>query len=258
MPGAAALSSGGRSAAASRRESVVRKPAMAGPKPTQAMSTAIVWRSGSSRGPRGSKRRLLCALARCAALLRVVERLGDHHLRERLGGAILREHRAGEAAVDLHAQASGSRVMPWHDAQGPSLSGWLPSARTSIEQPARPGMIPSSASASFADQQASRPSRVPRRVAVVAVDELGADAADLARGARRLDVAEVGEEAGRAGARRRRAPAPPSSASATASRICARAAMSQASASASLKVTPWRGDVTSFAPSASVAPSRWR
>jgi len=45
MPGDAALSSGGRSAAASRLESVVRKPAIAGPKPTQAMSTAMDWRS---------------------------------------------------------------------------------------------------------------------------------------------------------------------------------------------------------------------
>ena len=42
---------------------------------------------------------------------------------------------------------------------------------------------------------------VPGRVAVVAVHELGADAPDLARGARRLHVAEVGEEADRAGER---------------------------------------------------------
>src|SRR5512146_1265342 len=86
MPGDAALSSGARSAAARRRESMVRNPAIAGPKPTHAMSTAMDWRSifvGSCR------------------LLRVVEGLGDHDPRGGLGGAILREHRAREAAVEL-------------------------------------------------------------------------------------------------------------------------------------------------------------
>src|SRR5512133_600080 len=87
MPGAAALSSASFCASASRRDSVVRKPAIAGPKPTQAMSTAMDCRS---------------MLA--PSLDRVVERLGDHHLRERLGRAVLREVGAGDAAVELGAE----------------------------------------------------------------------------------------------------------------------------------------------------------
>src|SRR5512133_2114896 len=106
MPGDAALSSGGRSAAASRRESAVRKPAMAGPKPTQAMSTAIAWRAGASGTSGDTRGSIVLSFAFRERLLRVVERLGDHHPRDRLGGAVLREHRAREAAVDLHAQVA--------------------------------------------------------------------------------------------------------------------------------------------------------
>jgi hypothetical protein len=48
MPGETALSTAGvPSGLESPRAIVVRNPPMAGPKPTQAMSTSMLWRSGS-------------------------------------------------------------------------------------------------------------------------------------------------------------------------------------------------------------------
>src|SRR5919197_3802556 len=120
MPGVTALCTAG-APSARPRASVVRNPPIAGPKPTQAMSTSMVWRSGagavgiSSWGTasllemRGKNRRRdpdrpdHAGRAR-SLLYRVVERFGDHHLRDGVGGAVLREARSGEAAVELRAE----------------------------------------------------------------------------------------------------------------------------------------------------------
>ena len=67
-----------------------QEPAVAGPNPTQTMSTSMRWRSTSGR------RWLTTG---------IIQRFGDHDLGQRLGGAVLGQARAGQAAVQLGAQA---------------------------------------------------------------------------------------------------------------------------------------------------------
>ena len=100
----------------SLRESVVRKPPMAGPKPTQATSTSMLARSTIG----------------CSAVLnrlsstRDSQALRESSLRDRVGGAVFGQLRAGQAAVELGAQTLET-LQPWHDAHGPALKGCEPS-----------------------------------------------------------------------------------------------------------------------------------
>src|SRR5512133_3858234 len=87
-----ALLSGGVSHSPSFLLSVVRKPPMAGPKPTHAMSTSRLWRSIS--GSFGSR----CIVL---SLLRVIQCFRNHDLRQGFCRAVFRQHRSGQAAVQF-------------------------------------------------------------------------------------------------------------------------------------------------------------
>ena len=77
----------------SLRESVVRKPPIAGPKPTQAISTSMRGR------PAG------CSVVLNPSSPRIIQRFGNHDLRQCFGGAVFGQLRAGEAAIELGAEA---------------------------------------------------------------------------------------------------------------------------------------------------------
>ena len=68
-----------------------------------------------------------------SSLRGVVERLGDHHLRERLGGAILGEARPGEAAVELDAERG--EVLDAHAlGAGPGAHGGAAAGDAAVEE----------------------------------------------------------------------------------------------------------------------------
>ena len=100
------------------RLSVVRNPPIAGPKPTQAMSTAICCRS------------IVCRSVFCCSTRRpdlgierscgVVQRLRNHELRNRLGGAVFRKPAAGEASSELVCNERNWSA-PLHFAHGPAF-----------------------------------------------------------------------------------------------------------------------------------------
>ncbi len=71
------------------RPSVVRKPAVAGPKPVQTISTRM-----SARGTAGSACETEVSSIGRVLLRRVVGRLGNHDLRQRLGRAVLGQARS--------------------------------------------------------------------------------------------------------------------------------------------------------------------
>src|SRR5210317_1668215 len=68
---------------------VCMKPAVAGPKPTQAISTSIVWRS---------------IFMSSSTLARIVKGFGDHHLGKCCRRPAFRQSRAGHADVEPGAQ----------------------------------------------------------------------------------------------------------------------------------------------------------
>ncbi len=132
-----------------------------------------------------------------ALLGRIVQRLRNHHLRQRLGGAVLGQAGAGQAAVqfgaeaherfqagELHARAGfeGMRFV------GFSHIGAGPGGAVDAGDDAFKGLELLRGIAGTATGV------VPGWVPVVAVNQFGADAADFAGGAGALHMAEVGEE----------------------------------------------------------------
>src|SRR5919197_156165 len=176
MPGVTALCTAGVPSA-KPRASVVRNPPIAGPKPTQAMSTSMVWRSGAA----------------------VISSWGTAALRgleeKKTAGAIRREARAGEAAVELHAQRG--EVADAGAARARARLGRVRSVLADHVDRAAGDAGDEVLELLQIARLVARLARllVPGRMAVVTIDELGADAAHLARGARRLHVREIVVEA---------------------------------------------------------------
>src|SRR5664280_3129244 len=192
IPGAAALSTTGVPSSRVRLfASVVRKPPIAGPKPTQTMSTFMLWRSGAKDAEGDSFiRQAGAAWARaCRAgspnpaakqvgrrrhsamppyskrepSPRIIQRLGNHDLHEGVGRAIFGEARAGETGVHFPPE-----LREWLEGRG---GGSL-------------------ATAAIGGATVGR---------VVSVDQLGADASGLTGRAGALGGAKVGEEVDQSG-----------------------------------------------------------
>src|SRR5579883_678134 len=189
MPGITLLSIAGvPSSFSSFRDSVVRKPPIAGPKPTQAISTSMLARSTIG-----------CSAVLKIASSRIVECLGNHDLRERFSCAIFGQLRTGQASIELGAE-------PLNRLQ--SLTGRTRPGLRSMRAVLADHVMGTSADAWDEPFQfvqfvtvvtAFVAFLIPRWMAVVTENQFGADAAHLARSTRRLDVTQVGEQIQRAG-----------------------------------------------------------
>ena len=202
MPGMTALSTAG---VPSGVDELLRErgeePAVAGPKPTQTMSTSMRWRSTAA---------LCCVCSVMSGRLPVTALYS--RIIQRLAGSspwsAPRRRGPWPGAQPVRQPSSLARrrtkaSRPANFTHGPALSGCAsPASVTSAQaraEPSMPGMMPSSASSSSARVAGVATGFVPGRMAVVAEHQFGADAADFAGGAGALHVAEVGEEVHEAG-----------------------------------------------------------
>jgi len=123
---------------------VVRKPPVAGPKPTQAMSTSMDWRSLSRIGETSVV---------ASSLMRDNPGFGDHYLADGVGGAVFGEAAAAEAGRQLALQA---KELGGADAAGAGAGFRRVRAvggETSTAMAVMPGMVSSYASSSLDRKQ---------------------------------------------------------------------------------------------------------